>query len=268
MKNILPPLRLSQVLAAATVMLLLSVMLAPLRMNGVRGVDAVEARAIPLLTMHAAADGASFHRREYRQPIAADDVSRLRSPVVERQRLELRRELRVIKRTTPLEVNFSAPRTAWQHLDANARAGLDAQLREGAVTTVELRRSGSAVGGMDRLRRMERWLRADAEEAQAAVVLGNGSETADGAVEVAGAGVSDGVLRVLLVGDFFETGPSAAQLEALDEVLDYLAVRGGRPQVRLHGAVDASPASADRALGPMFPGRLLLEALNPARAGP
>jgi hypothetical protein len=68
-------------------------------------------------------------------------------------------------------------------------------------------------------------------------------------------------LAIYLVGDFFRSPPTRAQWEALDEVMDYLALKWGRVQVAV-SQVGGEGGSPRQALGPWFPVEAFFRALS------
>ena len=113
-------------------------------------------------------------------------------------------------------------------------------------------------------------------------VIGNKSESQDGQIHVGRRwktqAIADlpssekgadqfGVIEVALVGDFESRGPTPSQLEALDELLDYLRMKTGVLRVDVHGGVESPAGHTGSCLGPGFPARQLIEELAVGRGG-
>jgi hypothetical protein len=123
--------------------------------------------------------------------------------------------------------------------------------------------SGSARGDAASLDRQHRRLRGLRDGLAFHFVIGNGTDSRDGQIEVGarwrnGAavpslpdhGMGDSTISVCLVGDFNAAPPTRAQLEALDELADYLAMTTGAVLVSSHRGATGGPASC---LGAFFP---------------
>ena len=140
---------------------------------------------------------------------------------------------------------------------------MDTLASSGDVRQLVLHGTGSAVGNLERLEEMQRRLNWGRQSAKALVVVGNGSLGTDGEIEVRlGSGYHWSVesLAIQMVGDFHARGPTAAQLEALDELLDYLSVRVGPLEVRGHEETGSGRFQRREGgcLGPLFPLHLVM----------
>jgi hypothetical protein len=81
-------------------------------------------------------------------------------------------------------------------------------------------------------------------------VIGNGTRSGDGAIERTGRPLTgDEEVVVALVGDFSRSEPTAAQLRALTEVVDYARAKTGMIPVQIGEAARAPMAASvlDRA---------------------
>lgn len=192
------------------------------------------ASVVPLLSASAIADTAAFHRRlapheptraaEFRHPRIVEDLPRavpIAIPVA-------------------LPVDFRAPRVEWHHLSRQMRSVIDNAVALGDAQPTQrivLHGSGQSRGSMALLGRYQAAVHGQAHAYD--FVIGNGRATRDGAVEVSPrwsvAAHGDGSIHVCLVGDFHRSRPTASQLAALDEVLDYLSLKLGRLPVTVHG---------------------------------
>jgi len=74
-------------------------------------------------------------------------------------------------------------------------------------------------------------------------VIGNGTRTADGAIERTGRPLGDEALVVVMVGDFSRRPPTVAQLEALTELADYARAKTGVIPVVL-GELSRAPVAS------------------------
>ena len=225
----------------------------------------IMAAAVPLLSSKAIEDRESFHRLDFAEPAAFSEEPLFRDPGA-KSAPGMKRVLTVAKRVTPLEVDFAAPRTSWHHLDEATRSlvARGARKRPGAEWhRILLHGSGSARGDAASLDRQHRRLRGLRDGLAFHFVIGNGTDSRDGQIEVGarwrnGAavpslpdhGMGDSTISVCLVGDFDAAPPTRAQLEALDELADYLAMTTGAVLVSSHRGATGGPASC---LGAFFP---------------
>ncbi len=257
------PQHLFQHLALAVTGMAVLTMLAPLR-SSVHAGQASLATAIPLLASNTVADSNAFHRLSYSSSSQVSSTAQFRLPDPVGSRSDrVQRAILVSKRITPLPVDFHAPRTRWDHLPKSLRDQIDAGVAAAAVpfVRVTLHGSGTARGDahqMDRLRRMTH--RADAA-ASHHFVIGNGTDSADGSVQLgerwADSLTQDGTMHLCMVGDFSRAGPTPEQLEALDELVDYLTLKTGRLEVGPHESAEQTA----RCLGPFFPLHLVMHAM-------
>lgn len=234
------------------------------------------AAAVPLLSSQSIEDRESFHRLDFAEPAAFSPAPLFRAPGA-KSIPGAKRVLTVAKRASPLEVNFAAPRTSWHHLDEPARelVALGARKNPGAEWhRILLHGSGSASGDAASLDRQHRRLRGLRDGLAFHFVIGNGTGSGDGEIEVGarwrdgGAaaslddhGLGGSTIHICLVGDFSAAPPTRAQLEALDELADYLAMSTGAALVASHRATTGGPASC---LGAFFPEQEIAAGLHAA----
>lgn len=225
------------------------------------------ASLIPLLSASAIADTPAFHRLDVAksQDLGAEVQFRL-------PRAEAPAMLSKV-RATPApssseQVDFDAPRTHWQHLTSSVRSDIDEGLtRAPQWERVVLHGTGNATGSTRRLKRYLNDVRGVPEGLAWHFVIGNGEGSADGLIEAtdgwkralpAASGGDPGLrytsISVCLAGDFHERPPTKAQLEALDELLDYISVKLGNIPVATHADARGERAGC---LGEMFPANLM-----------
>lgn len=233
--------------------------------------QATMAAAVPLFASGRIENSGSFHRVGFAMPVAASEGAQFRDPEVIGSGAG-KRVLTITKRLKPLPIEFSSPRQAWRHLTEKSRRDIDKGLGQGSKgTRLVFHGSASKEGGaaqLDRLHRQAKGLRGGLAYH---FVIGNGTQTGDGAVEVGTrwlAGKSEGGLTsedaagasisVCFIGDFHSAGPSNAQLEALDELVDYLTVKVGPLTVLSHRELEGGEVSC---LGPFFPDAQIMDAL-------
>ncbi len=237
------------------------------------GSGSCSASVLPMLGLTTATDHSTFHRYHFDHEKPADVAPKFRLPDPERRDTKPKHVLTVTKRVSALPVKFEAPRQSWQHLSTTARSAIDSGLKvmANAWQRVILHGSGTRAGNANLLDRYHRDVHRRSDGLAYHFVIGNGSQSADGQVEaserwLAGRGAADaeGIglsesISVCLVGDFNAQAPSLAQLEALDELLDYLAVKLGSLPVTTHQHITGSDASC---LGSQFPTEAVLKALG------
>lgn len=169
--------------------------------------------------------------------------------------------------------SFKAPRQAWTKLDPETRAQVDAGLaRRPRPALTILHSTGSSGASPSSLEDNHRRVRGLREGLAYHFVIGNGQGFGDGSVLVTrrwregipSEALSDpeqekNAITIALVGEFNRRQPTRAQLEALDELLDYLTAKIGPHPVRLHAEVERSPRACP---GKNFPVNALREAYS------
>lgn len=237
------------------------------------------ASIVPLLSASALADHPTFHRLAANHSVALREAQ-FRIPDANAPTRGMRgdkRVLNVTKRSSPLPVKFDAPRQGWKSLDAATRQQIDAAQPEAqGWNQIILHGSGSIRGNAKLLDRYQAMVKGKAEGAQYHFVIGNGQGAADGRIEVtdrwarnrqaihADQMKGDGI-HICLVGDFHQSPPTQAQLEALDELFDYLSLKLGDVPIKAHGATEQE---SNLVLGPKFPLEQILSAIEPGTSVP
>jgi hypothetical protein len=252
--------RVSQALALFVLVAAVLIMAAPFRGGG--GLVRMQSASVmPLFATASLAHGSSFQARSLSDRVGCSGESLFRSaPTV---KLVKRREIVVRKVVSPIPVDFHAPRQEWEHLSQGVRRELDRLAMAAEVKAVEIRATGTRAGDLDDLVRRAKVLGGTGEvnHLGQAMVVGRGEGAGDGEVQVGKGEVSGaGPLALYLVGDFNEVGVTRAQWAALDEVMDYLAMKWGKVAV----SVRPSTLGGGRlGLGALFPTERFLRALMP-----
>jgi hypothetical protein len=221
------------------------------------------ASIVPLLSASGLADTAAFHRLKFDGDPAADKAPHFRTPDTAPASHEEQRVPKVAK-DSAAAVDFSAPRTHWRFLGPEVRAAIDASLaKRKDWQRIVLHGSSISHGNAHLLARYQSAVRGMPQGLACHFVIGNGKGAADGLVEpgerwlkalpagdIADQGLSGTSISVCLVGDFNSQPPSTAQLEALDELKDYLAIKLGSLAITTHNALTGGQNSC---LGAKFP---------------
>ena len=229
-----------------------------------QGNGAHTASIVPLLSTSGLADTAAFHRLKFDRDPAADKAPRFRMPDATLASDAGRSVLKEPSDGPVTTVDFNAPRTSWRHLGPAARAAVDASLaKHKDWQRIVLHGSSISHGNARLLARYQASVRGMTQGLASHFVIGNGKGAADGLVEpgerwvkalpagdISDPGLSSTSISVCLVGDFDSQPPSASQLEALDELLDYLAIKLGHLSLTTHGALTGGQSSC---LGSKFP---------------
>lgn len=227
------------------------------------GTSGTAASIIPLLSTQGMADTPAFHRVKAVTSGAAMTGVQFRAPREEAP-VTAQRVLTVTKRSTPLRINFKAPRQEWRHLTSGTRSDIDQGLRASKQwERVVLHGTGSSQGSTRLLQRYHSDVQGVPEGAAWHFIIGNGHGSKDGGIEAsegwrrgvpAASGRDPGTrytsISVCLAGEFQTHGPTEAQLEALNELLDYLGIKLGN--LHLNGHEDARGRLAG-CLGAKFP---------------
>lgn len=233
----------SQYLASGLVLAAVFIMLAPLR-PGPSGMQTQSASFIPLLAASGVAETNAFHRLASVENVHTSSAPLLRTPTSKRS-VPVPHTAK--QSATKLSVDFLAPRTSWKHLDHQTRAGLDAAIKHSSEWR-QIILHGSSVESAHQLDRMHRLVRGQQAGHPYHVIIGARTElgTAWAAEE--------STLHICLTGDFQRDQPSSAQMEALDEMIDYLSIKLGQLPVATHTC-----------LGAAFPAAEIMAALNEKR---
>jgi hypothetical protein len=223
----------------------------------------------PLLSSGRIANSEAFHRVAFASPVAASDHAQFRNPSVIEPGSG-RRILTVTKRAKPLPVVFSSPRQSWSHLTERARRQIDSGFSPSSKwNQMVFHGSANRAGSAAQLSRLHLQIKGLKDGLAYHFVIGNGSATSDGEVEVgerwlkklpSGGAEPDAMnaISICFIGDFHSTGPTKAQLEALDELVDYLMIKVGPLPVISHRELLGSEVTC---LGPFFPEAQIMDAL-------
>ncbi|MDB6075123.1 MAG: N-acetylmuramoyl-L-alanine amidase [Verrucomicrobiaceae bacterium] len=209
------------------------------------------ASIIPLLSASGLTDSSAFHRLKFEPSAAATHTPQFRVPDINKVPMKNA----VVSPTAAAAVNFSAPRTAWKHLSPAVRAQVDASLAQHRDwQRIVLHGSGSSHGNAKLMDRYDVSVRGMEQGSNYHFIIGNGAGAQDGLIETsrrwAQAGDASSCVSVCLVGDFNEQAPSNAQMEAVDELMDYLSIKLGQMELSPHSAAKGSVSSC---LGTKFP---------------
>ena len=226
--------------------------------QGIKGTSA--ASIVPLLSASTLADSAAFHRVAQVHTAASDEVM-FRTPGSVEHQGSRKRVLTVVKRTSPIRVNFKAPRQTWKHLNTETRKAIDSGLaNKPSWQRVVMHGSGGAHGSAGLLDRYHSQVRGLSGGLGYHFVIGNGAGAGDGVVQtgprwakampVDSGPLAEGSISVCFVGDFQSQAPTEDQLEAFDELIDYLSLKLGHLPVITHGSLVGGES---RCLGTKFP---------------
>lgn len=152
------------------------------------------------------------------------------------------------------DFSFQEPRQAWTKLDPETRVRIDTGLgKRGKSVLTIIHSTGSASASPSSLEDNHRRVRGLADGLAYHFVIGNGRGLGDGNLLVTrrwlegigsqalqDPGLETDAITIALVGEFNRKEPTRAQLEALDELLDYLTAKIGPHPVRLHAEVERS----------------------------
>jgi hypothetical protein len=173
------------------------------------------------------------------------------------------RSVTVRKRVRPLSVDVTAPRQSWKRLGADVRRKID-RAAPGRYQSHAIVLHGSGglgaptAGSLDRFHR--RLLGLAAGGTYDFVI---GSDEEGGGVRIGDRWRSpqgvEGEVRICIRGDFQTQGPGPLQLQALDELVDYLRLVIGHLEVTTHARIAGRRVSC---MGEAFPETTVLEALN------
>jgi hypothetical protein len=121
----------------------------------------------------------------------------------------------------------------WRSLHRELRRNIDAQAPAAAGwTELGVRASGDGSGSAADLRFRARSDTAGTRELPH-FVIGNGSRSDDGAIEMTDRALAESTVDILLIGGGSDRPPTAAQLHALTELVDYLRAKAGMVPVRM-----------------------------------
>lgn len=160
--------------------------------------------------------------------------------------------------------NRRTPRPAWRFLDRSERRAIDAvSLTSHQWNRIVIHGTGTTIGNASTLDYYHRKVKNLEAGMGYHFLIGNGHASGDGDIEVGtrwiGQQAAEHIdttgkmvghpISICLVGNFHETAPTRMQLEALDELIDYLQARLGKLPVAMHNASKDATACP----GPNFP---------------
>ena len=255
-----------QGLAAASVAAVVIVMLAPLRPGSPLEAGRREASMIPLLAANGLADSGAFHRLRFQPALCASEEPQFIQSTSEQTGDRRLRVVTVRKKVLPLEVDLHAPRVEWKHLSTGVRNEIDLGSERGReIHAVVLHGSGGVIASNSRgLSRLHRWILGSASGVGYDFVIGDAANPSSirSGDRWRQSSDDDDALRICISGDFETVGPSPGQLEALNELIDYLKIRLGHLRVTTQAQEAGRPVSC---MGQGFPESAILEALNSRR---
>ena len=211
------------------------------------------ASIIPIFSASAVAESPSFHRLEADKNIAASEEVQFRRSTHLQQALPILTAAAVAE--PPLEYDFTTPRSGWKQMQKNDRTALDELLAGSGTEGIDV-----VIHGGRHLdaspRRLGRYL----NEVRGAAVGACDIVISDGGIEVLSTASAEGPLDIMMAGDFHHNPPSNTQLEALDELLDYLSIKADR--VRLLQHLPDANVVTESCLGRHFPIRQIIALIN------
>ena len=199
------------------------------------------ASVVPLLSANGLVDTPAFHRIMYENGGPSRQSPQFREPSAS----PLPDANPSVTDAKLPSVNLNAPRTSWKYLVASVRAQIDASLSQRRDwESIVLHGSGMNHGNAKLLNRYHGGVRGINQGMAYHFVIGNGIGATDGLIEAGSrwvkalaagdADAQDRKISVCLVGDFNERAPSKAQMEALHELMDYLAIKLGPLELTPH----------------------------------
>ncbi|MDG2123458.1 MAG: hypothetical protein P8J87_07165 [Verrucomicrobiales bacterium] len=168
------------------------------------------------------------------------------------------------------DVDFASERVGWEYLERGVRGQIDsAQLEFGRWSGIVIHGSGTEGGNAETLGFYHRNVKGLRDGMAYHFVLGNGTHSKMGEVEVGERWVEQsvgkltgrrgegegGLIEICLIGDFDRGVVAVEQLEALDELVDYLRAKVGEVPIELH---EVNGGRDHGCLGSQFPRALVL----------
>ena len=166
------------------------------------------------------------------------------------------------------DVDFEASRREWKYLSKSVRHKIDeAIIRPGRWQSIVVHNSATERGGARVLGYHHRHIKKLPEGLAYHFVIGNGSGSGLGEIEIGGrwarqskgepiiaSAENNGAIGICLVGNFNEGAIDVAQLEAFDELTDYLQARVGVMELKTHADASGGEIACP---GRFFPASLL-----------
>ncbi|MBL9129814.1 MAG: hypothetical protein JNG86_01350 [Verrucomicrobiaceae bacterium] len=209
----------SQLCAAGVTLAAVAAMLVPLR-SGPAEMQTRHAGFIPIFASGGVAETKAFRRLATAGPENASSAPQVRAPASTKAHASIPNPP-----AAPLPHDFSSPRLRWTHLTGALRADLDALIAQHTGwKSIELH--GSPATAERQINRVQRLVRGSNSHPYHLLL------TADGIIARTPA-TTAGVLHLCFTGD----SPSATQLAALDEILDYLSIKLGNLPLRAHSCL-------------------------------
>jgi hypothetical protein len=211
------------------------------------------ASIIPIFSASAVSETANFHRLVAEEEISVHEQTQFRRSSHLQKAIPLASAAAVAE--APLTHDFQSARSGWQHLDQKDRRALDELLAD--VGTSEL---AVVLHGARHADASSRVLSRYLEDVRRAAVGACDVVISERGIEVLRGASAVGTLDVALTGDFHLHAPSQRQLEALDELLDYLAIKKDKVQLMQH-LPDANVIK-ESSLGIHFPVRQIMAVIH------
>ena len=207
------------------------------------------ASIVPLLSANGLADSPAFHRIKFERSDTAGGAPQYKMP----PQSSVPVAGCSLGNAVPASAGETgAPRTAWKYMTARIRSQVDAGLSlHPSIQQIVLHGSGVNHGNAGLLNRYHGTVRGLAQGLSYHFVIGNGVGSPDGLIELGSRWLNrsldnepkEKAISICFVGDFNEQKPSDAQMAALHELMDYLAIKVGPLDITTHRMDDGSPSS-------------------------
>jgi len=211
------------------------------------------ASIIPFLSDTGVSESANFHR-------LVPDVDFTASEAVQYRRQSLSapatraQPTKILPKAEPLmKYDFHQPRQTWAALSAKSRAALDRLV--GDQTQLDLVLHGAAVGHATGA-----FLQRYVTEVRAGSASTCDIAISEFGMDVLQSASLEGPLDIVITGDFARHGPTDFQLQALDEISDYLHLKVSNITVLQHLSENGT-SPQEICLGPLFPIRQVATAI-------
>ncbi len=197
-----------------------------------------------------------------------------KSATAKKSAAKKRKELTVSKSSVAYtKVRLGQKRPRWRYLTPSVRRQIDAaNIRKGRWRYIVIHNSATSRGSAKAFDRYHREVRKMRHGLAYHFVVGNGSYSGDGEIEIGARWAKQlhgGHLKsmsqnrmaigICLVGDFNSRRVRNRQLEALDELVTYLQAKCGKAVVTTHRRINVVPTSCP---GRYFPDRKVMSAYN------
>jgi hypothetical protein len=188
------------------------------------------------------------------------------------------KEIVVKKSSARYAVDFNKSHSRWKYLSRSVRKQIDeASIARGRWRYLIIHNSATERGNASVFDYYHRNVKGMSNGLAYHFVIGNGSYSGDGEVEVGdrwlkqlagghvrSASQNEVAIGICLVGDFDRSRVNTAQLEALDELMDYLQGKVGVLSVATHGQINTRPTTCP---GRYFPQAVIAKYEVPGKAG-